>query len=126
MYTLPFILIFFAVFILSVKQASAVLMKILKGKGQIMCIETFKNSRVMSMTCPLLYCTFIRKLLKVCKMFVFCLVSQNEEPIFSKDCTTFFITMPLKHGGLGTFNHITMISNQVKLLETFNKMNRFS
>ncbi|XP_040004697.1 inactive dipeptidyl peptidase 10-like [Xiphias gladius] len=37
---------------------------------------------------------------------------KNEEPIFSKDCTTFFITMPLKHGGLGTFNHITMISNQ--------------
>ncbi|XP_037645724.1 inactive dipeptidyl peptidase 10-like [Sebastes umbrosus] len=37
---------------------------------------------------------------------------QNEEPIFSKDCTTFFITMPLKHGDRGTFNHITMISNQ--------------
>ncbi|XP_028248756.1 inactive dipeptidyl peptidase 10-like [Parambassis ranga] len=37
---------------------------------------------------------------------------QNEEPVFSKDCTTFFINMPLKHGGHGTFNHITMISNQ--------------
>ncbi|KAI3356568.1 hypothetical protein L3Q82_017769, partial [Scortum barcoo] len=37
---------------------------------------------------------------------------QNEEPVFSKDCTTFFITLPLKHGGRGTFNHITMISNQ--------------
>ncbi|KAM6954818.1 inactive dipeptidyl peptidase 10-like [Lycodopsis pacificus] len=37
---------------------------------------------------------------------------QNEEPVFSKDCTTFFITMPLRHGGRGTFNHITMISNQ--------------
>ncbi|XP_042350543.1 inactive dipeptidyl peptidase 10-like [Plectropomus leopardus] len=37
---------------------------------------------------------------------------QNEEPVFSKDCTTFFITMPLKHSGRGTFNHITMISNQ--------------
>ncbi|KAM9347061.1 inactive dipeptidyl peptidase 10-like [Symphorus nematophorus] len=36
---------------------------------------------------------------------------QNEEPVFSKDCTTFFNTMPLKHGGRGTFNHITMISN---------------
>ncbi|XP_041807062.1 inactive dipeptidyl peptidase 10-like [Chelmon rostratus] len=36
---------------------------------------------------------------------------QNEEPVFSKDCTTFFVTMPLKHGGRGTFNHITMISN---------------
>ncbi|XP_037343583.2 inactive dipeptidyl peptidase 10-like [Pungitius pungitius] len=37
---------------------------------------------------------------------------QNEEPVFAKDCTTFFITMPLKHGGRGAFNHITMISNQ--------------
>ncbi|KAF3842711.1 hypothetical protein F7725_001560 [Dissostichus mawsoni] len=37
---------------------------------------------------------------------------QNEEPVFSKDCTTFFITLPLKQGGHGTFNHITMISNQ--------------
>ncbi|XP_060909965.1 inactive dipeptidyl peptidase 10-like [Labrus mixtus] len=37
---------------------------------------------------------------------------QSEEPAFSKDCSTFFITMPLKHGGRGTFNHITMISNQ--------------
>ncbi|TKS67535.1 Inactive dipeptidyl peptidase 10 [Collichthys lucidus] len=36
----------------------------------------------------------------------------NEEPVFSKDCSTFFITMPLKQGGHGTFNHITMISNQ--------------
>ncbi|XP_078142321.1 inactive dipeptidyl peptidase 10-like [Centroberyx gerrardi] len=37
---------------------------------------------------------------------------QNEEPVFSKDGTMFFITMPLKHGGRGAFNHITMISNQ--------------
>ncbi|XP_033990443.1 inactive dipeptidyl peptidase 10-like [Trematomus bernacchii] len=37
---------------------------------------------------------------------------QNEEPVFSMDCTTFFITLPLKQGGHGTFNHITMISNQ--------------
>eukprot|EP00064_Thunnus_orientalis_P003779 superscaffoldBa00000322_g3790 len=37
---------------------------------------------------------------------------QNEEPVFSKDCTIFFITMPLKQGGRGSFNHITMISNQ--------------
>ncbi|TKS67519.1 Inactive dipeptidyl peptidase 10 [Collichthys lucidus] len=37
---------------------------------------------------------------------------KNEEPVFSKDCSTFFITMPLKQGGHGTFNHITMISNQ--------------
>ncbi|XP_040913929.1 inactive dipeptidyl peptidase 10-like [Toxotes jaculatrix] len=37
---------------------------------------------------------------------------QNEEPVFTKDCTMFFITMPIKHGGSGTFNHITMVSNQ--------------
>ncbi|XP_034041971.1 inactive dipeptidyl peptidase 10-like [Thalassophryne amazonica] len=37
---------------------------------------------------------------------------QTEEPVFSKDCTVFFITMPLKHGGHRTFNHIAMISNQ--------------
>ncbi|KAK2906380.1 hypothetical protein Q8A73_010323 [Channa argus] len=37
---------------------------------------------------------------------------QNEEPVFSRDCTIFFITMPIKHGGHGAFNHITMISNQ--------------
>ncbi|XP_034430778.1 inactive dipeptidyl peptidase 10-like [Hippoglossus hippoglossus] len=36
---------------------------------------------------------------------------QNEEPVFSRDCSTFFITLPLKHGDRGTFNHITMISN---------------
>nr|XP_019955180.1 PREDICTED: inactive dipeptidyl peptidase 10-like [Paralichthys olivaceus] len=37
---------------------------------------------------------------------------QNEEPVFSRDCTTVFITMPLKQGDRGTFNHITLISNQ--------------
>ncbi|KAM9364846.1 inactive dipeptidyl peptidase 10-like [Pholidichthys leucotaenia] len=42
---------------------------------------------------------------------------QNEEPVFSKDCMTFFITMPLKQGGRGTFSHITMISNQSAGLE---------
>ncbi|XP_060945041.1 inactive dipeptidyl peptidase 10-like [Limanda limanda] len=36
---------------------------------------------------------------------------QNEEPVFSRDVSTFFITMPLKHGDRGTFSHITMISN---------------
>ncbi|XP_041856908.1 inactive dipeptidyl peptidase 10-like [Melanotaenia boesemani] len=37
---------------------------------------------------------------------------QNEEPVFSEDCTTFFITMPIKHNP-GTFNHITMISSKL-------------
>lgn len=44
---------------------------------------------------------------------------QNEEPVFSRDCKVFFTTVPLKQGDHGTFNHITMISNQVKLRQTF-------
>uniref|UniRef100_A0A673ZAT3 Dipeptidyl peptidase like 10 n=1 Tax=Salmo trutta TaxID=8032 RepID=A0A673ZAT3_SALTR len=40
---------------------------------------------------------------------------QNEEPLFSKDGNTFFLTMPIKHGGRGSFHHITMISDQVNL-----------
>ncbi|XP_030641925.1 inactive dipeptidyl peptidase 10 [Chanos chanos] len=39
---------------------------------------------------------------------------QNEEPIFSKGGSMFFLTMPIKHGGRGSFNHIAMISDQVK------------
>ncbi|KAI5107272.1 dipeptidyl aminopeptidase-like protein 6 isoform X5, partial [Silurus meridionalis] len=34
---------------------------------------------------------------------------QNEEPIFSKDGTKFFITLPIKHGSQGSFRHLTMI-----------------
>ncbi|MED6265279.1 hypothetical protein CHARACLAT_023719 [Characodon lateralis] len=37
---------------------------------------------------------------------------QNEEPLFSRDCTTFFISAALKDGSRGAFSHITMISNQ--------------
>ncbi|XP_070986901.1 inactive dipeptidyl peptidase 10-like [Oncorhynchus clarkii lewisi] len=37
---------------------------------------------------------------------------QNDEPLFSKDGNTFFLTMPIKHGGRGSFHHITMISDQ--------------
>uniref|UniRef100_A0AAZ3PYX5 Dipeptidylpeptidase IV N-terminal domain-containing protein n=1 Tax=Oncorhynchus tshawytscha TaxID=74940 RepID=A0AAZ3PYX5_ONCTS len=40
---------------------------------------------------------------------------QNEEPLFSKDGNTFFLTMPIKHGGRGSFHHITMISDQVNM-----------
>lgn len=42
---------------------------------------------------------------------------QNEEPLYSRDYMTFFITMPLQHSNSGTFSHITMISNQVRLLK---------
>ncbi|XP_046700804.1 inactive dipeptidyl peptidase 10-like isoform X2 [Silurus meridionalis] len=37
---------------------------------------------------------------------------QNEEPIFSKDGTKFFITLPIKHGSQGSFRHLTMMSEQ--------------
>uniref|UniRef100_A0A8C5CCN2 Inactive dipeptidyl peptidase 10-like n=1 Tax=Gadus morhua TaxID=8049 RepID=A0A8C5CCN2_GADMO len=37
---------------------------------------------------------------------------QNEEPVFSKDGTVYFITLPLKNSGGGAFNHIAMITNQ--------------
>ncbi|XP_036423994.1 inactive dipeptidyl peptidase 10-like [Colossoma macropomum] len=37
---------------------------------------------------------------------------QNEEPVFSKDGTTFFMTLPIKHGSRGSFRHITMMSEQ--------------
>lgn len=40
---------------------------------------------------------------------------QNEEPVFSKDCKVLLTTVPLKQGDQGTFNHITVISNRVKL-----------
>ncbi|XP_022535999.2 inactive dipeptidyl peptidase 10 isoform X1 [Astyanax mexicanus] len=37
---------------------------------------------------------------------------QNEEPVFSQDGTTFFMTLPIKHGSHGSFHHITMMSEQ--------------
>ncbi|KAL0964057.1 hypothetical protein UPYG_G00317750 [Umbra pygmaea] len=37
---------------------------------------------------------------------------KNEQPVFSKDGNTFFFTMPIKHGGRGSFHHIAMISEQ--------------
>uniref|UniRef100_A0A674A2P9 Inactive dipeptidyl peptidase 10-like n=1 Tax=Salmo trutta TaxID=8032 RepID=A0A674A2P9_SALTR len=40
---------------------------------------------------------------------------QNEEPVFSKDGHTFFLTMPIRHGEQGSFHHIAMISDQVNM-----------
>nr|XP_061799258.1 inactive dipeptidyl peptidase 10-like [Nerophis lumbriciformis] len=37
---------------------------------------------------------------------------QTEEPMFSKDRTIFFMALPIKQFELGTFRHVTMISNQ--------------
>lgn len=39
---------------------------------------------------------------------------QNEEPVFSKDGSKFFMTVPVKQGGRGEFHHIAMFMGQVK------------
>ncbi|KAJ1175602.1 hypothetical protein NDU88_000889, partial [Pleurodeles waltl] len=43
------------------------------------------------------------------------LSKQNEEPIFSKDGTKFFMTVPVKQGGRGEFHHIAMFTVQPKI-----------
>ncbi|XP_070813140.1 inactive dipeptidyl peptidase 10 isoform X3 [Pituophis catenifer annectens] len=40
--------------------------------------------------------------------------SMNEEPVFSKDGNTFFMTVPVKQGGRGEFHHIAMFNVQIK------------
>ncbi|MBN3307424.1 DPP10 peptidase, partial [Amia calva] len=40
---------------------------------------------------------------------------QNEQPVFSGDGSKFFLTVPIKHGGRGSFRHIAMFSDQVKI-----------
>ncbi|XP_063285213.1 inactive dipeptidyl peptidase 10 [Pelobates fuscus] len=42
------------------------------------------------------------------------LSKQNEEPVFSKDGSKFFLTVPVKQGGRGEFHHIAMFSVQAK------------
>ncbi|XP_058050362.1 inactive dipeptidyl peptidase 10 isoform X1 [Ahaetulla prasina] len=42
------------------------------------------------------------------------LSKQNEEPVFSKDGNTFFMTVPVKQGGRGEFHHIAMFNVQIK------------
>ncbi|PKU42163.1 inactive dipeptidyl peptidase 10 [Limosa lapponica baueri] len=40
--------------------------------------------------------------------------SRNEEPVFSKDGSKFFMTVPVKQGGRGEFHHIAMFMVQAK------------
>ncbi|POI35481.1 hypothetical protein CIB84_000767 [Bambusicola thoracicus] len=40
--------------------------------------------------------------------------SRNEEPIFSRDGTKFFMTVPVKQGGRGEFHHIAMFIVQAR------------
>uniref|UniRef100_A0A5F8HGP7 Dipeptidyl peptidase like 10 n=1 Tax=Monodelphis domestica TaxID=13616 RepID=A0A5F8HGP7_MONDO len=42
------------------------------------------------------------------------LSKQNEEPVFSKDGSKFFMTVPVKQGGRGEFHHIAMFIVQPK------------
>ncbi|XP_068103545.1 inactive dipeptidyl peptidase 10 [Hyperolius riggenbachi] len=42
------------------------------------------------------------------------LSKQNEEPVFSKDGSIFFMTVPVKQGGRGEFHHIAMFTVQAK------------
>ncbi|XP_056611187.1 inactive dipeptidyl peptidase 10-like isoform X1 [Triplophysa dalaica] len=39
---------------------------------------------------------------------------QNQEPFFSRDCSRFFLTVPVKQGGRGDFQHIAMFNSQVR------------
>uniref|UniRef100_A0A672P2M6 Inactive dipeptidyl peptidase 10-like n=1 Tax=Sinocyclocheilus grahami TaxID=75366 RepID=A0A672P2M6_SINGR len=45
---------------------------------------------------------------------------QNEKPSFSKDGETFFVTLPLRSGGRGSFRHLTMMS-EVSTVEPFHR-----
>ncbi|KAJ8415234.1 hypothetical protein AAFF_G00009320 [Aldrovandia affinis] len=38
------------------------------------------------------------------------LSKQNQEPVFSRDSTKFFLTVPVKQGGRGEFHHIAMFT----------------
>uniref|UniRef100_A0A673B638 Dipeptidyl peptidase like 10 n=1 Tax=Sphaeramia orbicularis TaxID=375764 RepID=A0A673B638_9TELE len=42
------------------------------------------------------------------------LSKQNQEPVFSKDSSRFFLTVPVKQGGRGEFHHIAMFTTQFR------------
>uniref|UniRef100_A0A8C4IV62 Inactive dipeptidyl peptidase 10 n=1 Tax=Dicentrarchus labrax TaxID=13489 RepID=A0A8C4IV62_DICLA len=39
---------------------------------------------------------------------------QGQEPLFSKDRSRFFLTLPVKQGGQGDFHHITMFTRKLR------------
>ncbi|MEQ2210066.1 hypothetical protein XENOCAPTIV_007932, partial [Xenoophorus captivus] len=49
------------------------------------------------------------------KSITFSHTKHNQEPVFSKDGTRFFLTVPVKQGGRGEFHHIAMSTTQVRL-----------
>ncbi|CAL8383691.1 unnamed protein product [Arctogadus glacialis] len=42
------------------------------------------------------------------------LSKQNQEPVFSRDASRFFLTVPVKQGGRGEFHHIAMFTTQFR------------
>uniref|UniRef100_A0A8C7RUB4 Dipeptidyl peptidase like 10 n=1 Tax=Oncorhynchus mykiss TaxID=8022 RepID=A0A8C7RUB4_ONCMY len=42
------------------------------------------------------------------------LTRQNQEPVFSKDGSRFFLTIPVKQGGQGDFHHIAMFTKSFR------------
>lgn len=38
---------------------------------------------------------------------------QTQEPLFSRDRSRFFLSLPVKQGGQGDFHHVTMFSRKV-------------
>uniref|UniRef100_A0AAY4CXR0 Uncharacterized protein n=1 Tax=Denticeps clupeoides TaxID=299321 RepID=A0AAY4CXR0_9TELE len=45
------------------------------------------------------------------------LSKQEQEPIFTRDSSTFFLTVPVKQGGQGEFHHIAMVTKQVNWVQ---------
>lgn len=50
---------------------------------------------------------------KVCHLWSLYFAPQRQEPLFSKDRSRFFLTLPVKQGGQGDFQHITMFTKKV-------------
>uniref|UniRef100_A0A8C7QSL8 Dipeptidyl peptidase like 10 n=1 Tax=Oncorhynchus mykiss TaxID=8022 RepID=A0A8C7QSL8_ONCMY len=48
------------------------------------------------------------------RIMAFCVWSGNQEPVFSRDGSRFFLTVPVKQGGRGEFHHIAMFTTQFR------------
>ncbi|KAI1899380.1 hypothetical protein AGOR_G00061180 [Albula goreensis] len=46
------------------------------------------------------------------------LCKQNQEPVFSRDSSKFFLTVPVKQGGRGEFHHIAMFTTLSRAIQT--------
>lgn len=50
---------------------------------------------------------------EVRRLWGLCLSLQRQEPLFSEDRSRFFLTLPVRQGGQGDFQHITMFTRKV-------------